>query len=119
MYITLIRSFLVFPSSFNASQGSNVIFHCHINERGNILFWLVNDEFTNSFANQNRSISLVKYSNLHSILTIPAHSWNDNVEIQCAYRSILSTSLNYTNQTVMCSRKATLKTSVGKNLKIN
>lgn len=101
--------FVVSPSSFNASEGSNVTFHCHINESGNLLFWLVNDEFSNSIANRNRSISLVKYSNLRSILTIPAHTWNDNVEIQCAYRSIQSTSLNCSDPTVSCSRKAILK----------
>ena len=101
--------FLVSPSSFNASEGSNVTFHCHINESGNLLFWLVNGEFSNSIANQNRSISLIKYSNVRSTLTIPAHSWNDHVEIQCAYRSQQSRSLNCSNEMVMCSGKAILR----------
>lgn len=105
LYIVFLES----PSSFNASQGSNVIFHCQINESGNILFWLVNDEFSNSIANQNRSIQLIKYGNLRSILTMPAHTWNNDVEIQCAYRSIQSASLNCSSQEVMCSRKAFLK----------
>ena len=107
--LLLLAVFLVSPSSYNASEGSNVTFYCHINETGNILFWLVNDEFSHSTVNQNRSISLIKYSNEHSTLTILAHSWNDHVEIQCVYRSLQSRSLNCSNEMVMCSAKAILR----------
>ena len=101
--------FIISPSSYNASEGSNATFQCHINESGNILFWLVNDEFSHSSVNQNRSISLVKYMNVRSTLTILAHSWNDHLEIQCAYRSQQSRSLNCSNEMVMCSAKAILR----------
>ena len=101
--------FLTSPSSYNASEGSNVTFHCHINETGNILFWLVNNEFSHASVNQDRSISLIKNSNERSTLTILAHSWNDHVEIQCVYRSLQSRSLNCSNEMVMCSAKAILR----------
>jgi hypothetical protein len=109
LIVKINTAFLVSPSSYNASEGSNITFHCHINETGNILFWLVNDEFSHSSAHQNRSISLIKYNNERSILTIQANSWNDHVEIQCAYRSKQSRSLNCSNEMVMCSKKAILR----------
>ena len=105
----IYAAFSEHPVSFNASQGSTVTFHCEVNESGNIiLFWLVNDEIFNSVTNRNRSISLMTFDNRISTLTIEAHIWNNNTEIQCRFRLLQSTSVNCQSETVTCSEKAIL-----------
>ena len=107
LFIT--TGFVESPRSFNASQGSTASFHCRINETGHILFWLINDEISNSLANRNRSISYWKQRNMVSNFTIVAHPWNQNVEIQCAFRTLESRTVNCNSELVMCSEEAVLK----------
>ena len=106
-----VTAFIEPPLSFNASEGSSVTFHCRINESGNILFWLIDDEISTSDANRNRSVLIRKESNniMVSNLIIEAHSWNQNAQIQCAFHSWESGTVNCDDEMVMCSEKAALK----------
>ena len=86
-----------------------VTFHCELNETGNLLLWLVNDGIANSEANSEHSVLIDKIHNRVSTLTIRAYPWNNNVEIQCAFRPDTSISVDCNNPTVTCSRKAILR----------
>ena len=105
----LLIAFIEPPLSFNATQGSAVIFHCRINETEQILFWLINDEISNSDANRNRSVSIWKENNVVSTLTIVAHPWNKNAQVQCAFRTLESRAVDCGDELVTCSEKAALK----------
>lgn len=86
------------------------MFHCRIRYGGNhLIFWLVDGKSYVSEANRNRSISVETRNNRQSTLTIVAHPWNDNVQVQCIFHSILTTNVSCSNETVTCSDKAVLR----------